>query len=291
MILGSQQWPDFFRSSIAACVATLAVGVPLWLFTWPPQQAQARLTDLPGEQARRSVVRKGYLYLVLFATVIGAMGTAGAIFFLVLSTLLGNNPELNFWLALAQRSAAFIQVAVWLAYHLRMLLEDGKFAQRTLRDRQAGFPALVLQSGAGSFSGLLTAALQQQAPHLPVSVHDLELGPLDESMKQARVVVLPAGLALQPPDGLRAWLETYEGQRILVPQAADGWTWLGAAHRSERDLAKETARALRLMAEGQAFQPAGPSNAWTVVGYVLAVLFALQVLLLLVSLGLSLVMR
>jgi hypothetical protein len=291
MAMSHAQWPDVYRTSIANCLATLAVGLPLWLTNWPAQQAQARQQDLVGEQARRSVLRKGYLYLVLFSTVIGAMGTAGSIFFLVLSTLLGNNPEANFWLAFNQRGVAFIQVGVWLAYHLRMLLQDGKFAQRTLRDRHAGFSTLILQSNEGHFSGLLTAALQQQAPHIPVRMCSLEDGSINEALGTSSAVVLPAGLALQPPEGLRAGLETFAGQRIVVPEAAERWTWLGAAPRGERDLAKETARAVRLLAEGQEFQPAGPANAWSVVGYVLGVLFALQILMVLAAIGINLVAR
>jgi hypothetical protein len=295
MLIGSSTWTGYYRTQIASCLAALAVGVPLWVLTWPRQQSLALGADLSGEQARRSVLRKGYLYLILFASVVGAMGTAGYILYLVFSALLGNHPELNLTLALAKTGASLIQVIVWLVYHLRALRQDAGFVQRSLRERHENFPALLIQTGPDGFASLLGEALQRQAPHLPLAVHDLNAGPLPEANGSPRVVVLPAALALHPSADLRAWLERYPGQRILLPATGpdepDRWLWLGAAPRSEHDLAKETARAIRLLAEGQPFRPSAPQGTWGILASVLAGLFLLQIVFAVLMAGISLVVR
>jgi len=69
------------------------------------------------------------------------------------------------------------------------------------------------------------------------------------------------------------------------------WVWLDTMSRSDRDLVKDTAQAIRLMAEDQPVHPPTPTNAWMIAGYILGALFALQVLTLLIVLGINLLNR
>jgi hypothetical protein len=78
---------------------------------------------------------------------------------------------------------------------------------------------------------------------------------------------------------------------VVVPLPEPGWVWLGAARRSPRELAKETAQAVRQLAEGQPVKPPAPTSAWVITGYVLASLFALQIALVLFSLVMSMIGR
>jgi hypothetical protein len=66
---------DTLRESLTASISSLVVGLPLWLIMWRPMQ-QAMAQGEMGDHARRSVLRKVYLYLALFASVIGGMATA-----------------------------------------------------------------------------------------------------------------------------------------------------------------------------------------------------------------------
>lgn len=78
-----------FSEPLSGALATLIIGLPVWLATWRRMQTQA-LTDTDmGDHARRSVIRKAYLYLVLFASVIGGMGTAGTLVFELINVALG----------------------------------------------------------------------------------------------------------------------------------------------------------------------------------------------------------
>jgi hypothetical protein len=137
----------------------------------------------------------------------------------------------------------------------------------------------------------LQQALQRQAPQLPFFVHPLDSLPLDASLSASKVVLLPASLALNPPEGLRLWLKDYPGQRMVVSMPAEGWTWLGSQGRSLREQARETATAVRQMAEGQPVRVAATAGAWAIAGYVLAAVFGLQMLIVIFSIVMSLATR
>jgi hypothetical protein len=285
-LLGHITQADVLRPLLARSLALLLVGLPVWLLTWPVMQTEARQANDAGDHARRSLVRKGYLYLVLFAAVVGGMASAGNLFYLVLTTVLGK-AEPGFWLNFTRRLQELVLILIWLGYHLSVLRQDGRLAQKALSERHAAFPALVIQDGGGPFAEELVEELHRQSPSLPVVVHQLEESPLSDALLTAKVVVMPAGLALHPPEALRLWLNEYSGQRILVPTAVEGWVYLGASARQGRALAKETAQAVRSLAEGQAVKSSGPTSAWAVVGYVLGVIFALQILFLIITLIIS----
>ncbi|MFN8435852.1 MAG: DUF5671 domain-containing protein, partial [Anaerolineales bacterium] len=78
LTLGNRYLSDSgMREPLAGAFASLLVGLPLWLLNWRVVQSQALADSDLGDHARRSVIRKAYLYLELFATVIGGMVSAG----------------------------------------------------------------------------------------------------------------------------------------------------------------------------------------------------------------------
>ena len=68
-IVDSSLSSEGIRQSLTSALAILVVGLPLWLMTWRPMQAEALEDGDTGDHARRSIVRKAYLYLVLFVHV------------------------------------------------------------------------------------------------------------------------------------------------------------------------------------------------------------------------------
>ena len=78
-----------FASALSTALASLVAGLPLWLMTWRPMQAEALEDGDVGDHARRSVIRKTYLYLVLFASVIGGMISGGTLIFTLINSALG----------------------------------------------------------------------------------------------------------------------------------------------------------------------------------------------------------
>jgi hypothetical protein len=288
LLFGSLTGPELLRTRVSTGLAALLVGLPVWLTYWPRMQAEAALLTDQGDHARRSIVRKIYLYLVLFLTVVGGMASAGALFFLVLNTLLGN-PASDFWLTFFQRLQTLLIVVVWLLYHLAALRRDARFAQRVLSDRYANYPVVIFDNEAGAFAGELAPILQRQMPRLPVAIHRLGVDPLNDDLAAARMVVLPLDLATRPPEALRLWLQGFYGKRILVPVPVDNWVWLGTPGRTLSELAQVTAQAVRQVAEGQPVKPPTPNSPWVIAGYILAGLFGLEIVFVLIALLGSLV--
>jgi hypothetical protein len=274
------------RQALGGGLALLAVGLPLWLRNWPQAQAEAAASTPSGDLARRSVVRKGYLYLLLFGSVGGGMAAAGMLLYLLLRQALGiDNP--SFVLTAVQRAQTLALVLIWLGYHWSVLRRDTLAAQRSLEERQARYPVIIFCRGEEQFAAPLAELLARQAPRLPVMVHTLGEQPFADSLSMAQAVVLPAALAADPPEALRLWLSEFHGQRLAVPLPDARWQWVGGHTRRAPELVRETAAAVRSLAEGQPVRSSPPANAWTVVSYVLAALFVLVLLFVLLSLVLN----
>ncbi len=276
------------RNTLAAALAALLVGLPLWYLTWRPMLLEAAREGESGDHARRSLVRKSYLYLALFTSVIGLMFSTGALLFELISALLGAPPE-RLLLDALQLFKLMVLFGLLLVYHGFALRGDARLAQRSLARRHAQFPVLVLAPDEGDFGGAIAAALERELSGLPVAIHPYSQGAPDESLSAARAVILPAGLSAHPGEALRLWLQGYQGVRMVIPTGVEGWHWVTGSGRSLASLAKQTARAVRSLAEGEEIPPPLDSSPWMVAVYILAALFAIQVVLGLTMMVVSLV--
>lgn len=268
---------------ISTALSALGVGLPLWLSTWPGLQQEAAGRDERSDRARRSVIRRAYLYLAIFTLVVGGMVVAGDLFYRLLSHLLSQSGWDVGRISL-QRLLTLGMIAVFLTYHLRVLRADGKAAQQSLGVLHAAFPALVLLENDLPLAEELSRELTRQAPRLPLMIHHIDQGAPDDEFLSARVILLTAGLAVDPPEALRLWLRASQAKRLVLPLAREGWTWVGVGLNPIREVAHDAAGAIRQMAEGEAPRAGLPANPWSVVGYIFGGLFALQVLIALVSL-------
>ncbi|MEZ0396652.1 MAG: DUF5671 domain-containing protein [Anaerolineales bacterium] len=278
-------WQHSLRLQLATALAILAAGLPLWLSTWLPMQAEALAAGETGDHARRSLTRRIYLYLVLFASVIGMMASAGVLTFTLLQILLGSPPEDRLLLLDSLRTLFwFVLVGI---YHIAVLRADGRRAASALAEKHAAFPVLVFDSGEGVFAAAVRSAIHKTAPGLAVAVQ--MAGQPIPPQTAPRAVILPADLALDSPAALRQWLESYAGSRIVVPRPAPGWVWAGSSRESAA--LAQAALAVRQLAEGQDVRLTTGNPAAMVVVYILAGIGALPVLGLFISLALSLVVR
>ena len=288
-VLLSQQvvWGVALRQNLAAALSTLVISLPLWVLAWRPMLREAAAEGEAGDRSRRSMVRKGYLFLVLFAAVLGVMFSAGALLFQLLSAVLGDPAE-DLLLASARMLTLVLLFAIVVAYHWQALRGDNRIAERSLARRHAQFPVLVLAPDQGDFARVVVNALERDVAELPVAVHNYSQGAPDEKLSAARAVILPTELLARPSEAMRLWLQGFEGPRLVVPTQATGWHWLFAGGRSFADLARQAARLVRQLAEGDEItQPRGASS-WLIVVYILAGLFALEILGFVLSLVASL---
>ena len=270
-----------FASALSSALAALVVGLPLWLMTWRPVQVDALEEGSVGDHARRSVIRKIYLYLVLFASVIGGMISGGTLIFTLINSALGGSTGdvANSALNSLQVFALFV---VLLLYHLSALRKDGAARADVLEAKQESFKLLVLDNSDGRFGELVKVAFAKRAPKVPVTVVNVKDGiPADT---KADVVILPGSLAVNMPNNVAVWISSFNGSRLIVPDEAAGVFWMN-------DFGQAT-DSVKALAEGQQLRPQSAmraTSAWTYIAYVFAVLFACQAIIMVLSLGISLV--
>ncbi|HLE15024.1 MAG TPA: DUF5671 domain-containing protein [Anaerolineales bacterium] len=275
------------RNRLASALATLIVGLPLWLLVWGEIAQAAAHPGETGERARRSTVRKTYLYFVLFASVLGVMFTTGQLLFQLISALLGD-PANDLQIQVLQILKTMALFAVLLTYHWRVLRKDARLAETTLSRRHTLYPVLILDPEQDGFAESLLAALEHQAPALPVAVHPIAQGAPDETLSAAKAVILPGGQLAQLPEALRLWLQSYPGARLALPSRSEGWTWIGGPGKSIDPLARQAAVTIRRLAEGEQISPNREGSPWMTLVYILAGLFVIEVLLAVVAFFFSL---
>ena len=274
-------WGSSLRPRLAAAIATLVVGLPLWLATWRPMQAEALTEGDAGDHARRSTIRRTYLYLALFTGVIGGMASAVALVYQLVNVLLSGEPPADFLSNVLNAAQLLVLFAVLLAYHLSCMRHDNAQAGQTLEARQRGFPVLVINPGNEDFISSMSAAMSKYAPDVPVVIKTLEESLEAEDVK---AVVLPASLALNATDGLRKWLGAFGGEKIVVAEAVTGWVLTALTP-------EQAAQSARQVAEGEEVRLSQPSAVWRTIQTVAVIVIGLEVLLFLLGLGISLFVR
>ena len=279
---------DSFRVQLSNGLALLFVGIPLWVTTWPALQKEAALEDDQGDHARQSIVRKAFLYLIIFASVVGLMAAAGLLAYRLINSALGNPFD-----GLAHFSVRQIfliaLITLWLVYHLRVLRKDGSAAQKALSERHAAFATVLLAGSSESVIQKLEKDLKTQLPHLPVRVVTVNDNPEIINDGVTAAVVLPTELFINLPEKFRQALDGFKGELVLLPLPESEHTWVGLPERSQQDTLKEATRVLRLLAEGQTVKTGMPNNSWVIAGYIFGALFAVELLFVLGSLLVSLI--
>lgn len=263
---------------LANSLSMLAVGLPIWLLAWRPMQAEALTPGQAGELARQSIIRKAHLYLVLFISVIGSMISAVGVFYLLISMALGAK-ESSFTRDLLDALQILILFAAVLGYHLSSLRTDGRLSAGMQETLQSAFGVLAFTNGETDLSDQIRRAFQKHAARLPLFIQPIQEGVQPES--DAKAVILPASLALNPPEALRIWLKTFDGTKIIIGEPGAGWL-AGALN------AEQAARAAKALAENRPvrFQPG--SSTWTLVAYIFAILFTVQIIFMALGFILSL---
>lgn len=261
------------RGSLATSISSLIVGLPLWLVMWRPMQVEALIQGEMGDHARRSVLRKAYLYLVLFGSVIGGMAAAVGLVYQLIRVVLTGETGSNFVNDLLNTIQLLFLFSVVLIYHLNILRQDGTSTADSLAEKQSQYSVLIVDSGKG-FVESAKAALAKFGSKIQVTVTSPDAKPEGNF----NVLLLDGSLAVDAPE----WIRSFNGNRIVVREDVQDIVWA--------DDTLQAAQSLQQLAEGQEVrrQKMGRS-AWMVVIYVFAALFLLQLLLVLLTLGISLV--
>lgn len=274
-ILGSVRSESAMSSRLATALASLIVGLPLWLIMWRPMQAEALNQGEMGDHARRSVLRKTYLYLVLFVSVIGGMATAVGLVYQLIRVVLAGDTGSDFINTVLNLTQLLFLFGVVLVYHLNVLRMDGVSTADALAEKQSGYSVLIVDSG-NEFVQLVKAALLKLGSKVQVAVTN----PDEKPEGNFNAILLNGSLAVDAPE----WIRTFNGSRIVVQNETKDIVWT--------DDTIQAAQSVQQLAEGEEIhkQKTGRST-WTVVVYVFAAFSFLELLFLLLALGISLVTR
>jgi hypothetical protein len=249
LLVGKWSVYRFIAVPLGAGLAGLLIGLPLWLAPWNAVQKEALPLSDVGDHIRRSRVRRAFLYLALFTSVVGSMISAGTALYYLAQSWLGGFPD-NFGIELVHKCITFVLFMIWLIYYLQVLRKDANLAQQTLSRQYAVFPVIIFQTGQDSaFSDELMHELEREAPRLPVVVHHIDTQSI-EIVKDVKAAILPAEIVLNPTDAFRRWLDAYRGERIIVPLPSKGWTWAGVQQKTLRKMTQQTAQTILHLAEG-----------------------------------------
>jgi len=257
--------PGTGYAGLSKSIGIIVAWLPLWLVTWRALQAEASAESDAGDHARRSIVRRAYLYLALFAGVIGGMISAVAFVFRLINTALSGQSQAGFLPTLLNDLQLVILFAVLLVYHLIVMRRDGRSAAAALARKQGAFKVLVVDSGMG-FADSIRLAVTKLAPNVPMTV----------TAKQPRgkfdALVMTGSRLLDAP----RWIRAFKGPRIIVPDEAEGLLWAGGVGPNPFQRA---ALAVRQLAEGQGVRQRAGGSGWMIVIYIAAALFGLEFLL------------
>ncbi len=264
---------ETYRNQLASSISSLIVGLPLWLMNWRPMQVEALAQGELGDHARRSVLRKFYTYLALFASVIGGMATAvGLVYQLIVATL-GGFTGSDFANNLLNLTQLLFLFAVVLVYHLSVLRRDGESTQDALAEKQSGYSVLIVDSGDG-FAASVIAALTKLGSKVQITVTT----PAAKPDGNFNALVVSGETAVNAPE----WIRSFGGNRIIVENEAQDLAWA--------EDASQAGQLVRQLAEGDEIREQKAGNSpWMIAVYVAAALFALQFLFVLLTIGVSLV--
>jgi hypothetical protein len=237
-------------------------------------QAEAMSQGELGDHARRSLIRKAYLYFALFASVIGGMVTAVALVYNLIRALLGGDGGTDFVNNILNQVQLLFLFGVVLVYHLNVLRADGTSTADSLAERQKEYPVLIVDSGDG-FVDSVKAALLKFAPNTPATVTN----PAARPDGKFSALVLSGSLATgDAPE----WIRSFNGDRIVVRDDTKALLWA--------DDSVQAAQVIQMLAEGQELQRRRTSRSpWLILVYIFAALFGFMLLMMLLSLGISMV--
>jgi uncharacterized membrane protein YidH (DUF202 family) len=273
---------NIYRERLSVALTVLLIGLPLWLLNWRKVNSHIKQDGDEENHLESSLIRRIYLYLVLFISVIGVMISAGVLIFEVLQAILGD-PDENLLQTVLELVSLLILFSLVIWYHALILRSDGRLSAQIQAKLQAEFPVLVLVSEFGDFSEMMVAALSKEAPTMPVAVHNIEAGVPDEDLSDARAVILPANIAANPGEAIRLWLQNFSGVRFVIPTPVQGWVWVSGNGGKIQSLVRQTAEMVRKLAEGEQPEQSRLISPWLIFGYIMGGVLGLIFLLIAIS--------
>ncbi|MEK7809786.1 MAG: DUF5671 domain-containing protein, partial [Chloroflexota bacterium] len=240
------------REQLAGFTAMWLAGLPVWLMGWIPAQRRALRDDDLGADARRSILRKIYLYFYWLSSVLAVLFNAIAIVYQLLAFCLFLGTLVNFLDTITNlgQSIGFTVIgAVLWAYHFFVLRGDNTFTkleqeaveQKDLEAWQT--LRVIIMSEGDSFATKIQDELKKLLPHLTPEIIRFPIADADTESKlaAAHAIVAPWTLAQQ------THIANSPAHKIIVPTPLKGGTWIGLSQMMNREV--QIAQAIRGVAQ------------------------------------------
>jgi hypothetical protein len=283
----SQSFGNSMKEQLAWFTAALIAGLPVWLIPWRQAQIEAVALTPEGVEARRSTVRKVYLYFYLFIATMTVLSSAVYILYRLLSLWLGVRNQGDLASGIAQAVAyALVGAGLWL-YHGSALRGDGESSRRELVQRLKDVRVAIVDVGDSGFGQALFNRLQQDEPGLNFDL--ISLPAKDDETRQATVTKLgEAGVIVGPlsiavggdninPDITRSVINS-KARKIMIPMHVDGWDLAGVDIWNTDGLMQQAVRAVKQWAGGEEVKAVRPMGIGGIIGSVIGVLILLGLL-------------
>ena len=280
------------REQLAWFTAAIVAGLPVWILPWRQADSRAAESGPAGTDARRSTVRKIYLYFFLFVATMTVLSSAVFIVFKILSWFLGSDAPT---LSELGHSIAFslIAVGVWL-YHGSALRNDHRLSDQEKVRRLEGLRVAVVDVGDGRFGRAVVDALRRETPELDLEPIVLTgpgaaasvTGPGEDAARLAQAGLIVGPWMIAVPSGVEGAVSREVAQavansparKLLVPTRSRDWEWVGVDRWDTETLVRQTVRAVKQIAAGEEVRPVRPLGVGAIIGIIVGVLFLLILL-------------
>ncbi len=259
---GGQIVASNLRDQFASFTAAIIAGLPVWALPWRAAQSEATASGAQGADARRSIPRRVYLYLYLFAATMTVLGTLVSIVYQVLLLALGERTGGTLLTDLASAIAYGLIGGAVLYFHSRMLGEDGRRSDAEMAKKLSALKLAVVDGGSGSFGAALLGALRAEFPGLKPAAIGLTKesskamkGALTETkavtyLKSAGFVV-GSWEAARSGSAIARAVVASKARKLLVPFSGEGVDWAGVDRMGQDDWVEQTVRAVKQALAGE----------------------------------------
>jgi hypothetical protein len=257
--------PDWFREQVSLNVALLLVGIPVWVRHWRTMDViAAKTAGRAGALERRALLRKTYLYLVVFIGAIVLLSQPAEFLFRLLNVLLGAPMPADFWDKIGgQFSNSVVAGVMWL-YHWFVLRRDQQLGEAAigLEEGEAAPAVLVVDTESGEMGCEVVRQLTRALPGVriigygrgdPARLAFAECAAssaddLLDALSEATVVVAPLMALL--PDSTGSMTAVAEAlvatrvPRVIIPSCPGGVVVAGVRASGRPALARAAVRAV-----------------------------------------------
>lgn len=266
-------WGSALKNRLTASLSVLIVGLPLWLKQWRQLQHNAFSPSEKGEHARRSLIRKAYLYLAIFTGVVGGMIAAVQLTSLLLNALLDTPPD-RFAKNLLDALQMLLLFSGLLAYHWQTLRRDGFKISEVLNAKRAELNVLLLADEDESLALQLASAMEKEAEEINLIPQRAAEEIPAATRERVHAVVVSSDALLNAAENSRQWLRSFSGSKFVLTREAGNWHWV--------ETPAQIAKSLRQLAEGEEIKKPGKAPGWMIAVYILAGMMIFEILFFLI---------